>query len=155
MPDPVYPFTTFNFSVELAVNGVAQQVCDAQFAECDGLEMTHEPKTIREGGNNARVFRLSGPVSYGQLTLKRGMTANFELWDWFVRLMNDPSLRSDGDVIMKAANRDEQARFHLTGCVPIKLKAPSLVAKDGLIAIEEFQLAYETLTLRRPSAPAR
>ena len=31
-----------------------------------------EPKTIREGGNNTTMVHFVGPVSYGQLTLKRG-----------------------------------------------------------------------------------
>ena len=30
--------------------------------------------------------------------------------------------------------------------MPVKIKAPGLNAKDGLIAIEEMQVAYETLT---------
>ena len=44
----------------------------------------------------------------------------------------------------------ERVRFVLTRCVPIKLKAPALNAKDGVIAIEELQLAYESLTLKQP-----
>src|SRR5438105_12992600 len=79
----IYPFTAFNFAVEINVDGVSPHVCSAAFAECDGLEMTMEFKTIREGGNNGTQIRLTGPISYGQLTLKRGMTAKFELWDWF------------------------------------------------------------------------
>ena len=150
----LYPFTTFNFSVELKVDGVAQMVCDGQFSECDGLEMTHEPKTIREGGSNGRVIRLTGPISYGQLTLKRGMTSTFDLWTWFAQVLANPSLRADANVVMKGTNKAEQATVQLTRCVPLKLKAPGLNAKDGLIAIEELQLAYETLTLKPPPAPA-
>ena len=54
------------------VPGVSKQVCSAAFSECDGLEMTMEVKTIREGGNNGRQIRLTGPVSLRPLTLKRG-----------------------------------------------------------------------------------
>src|SRR5919109_3917627 len=87
MPNPanetvIYPFTAFNFAVEINVPGVAPKVCNASFSECDGLETTMEVKTIREGGNNGEQIRLTGPLSYGQLTLKRGMTENFDLWDW-------------------------------------------------------------------------
>ena len=35
------------------------RVCNAAFAECDGLEMTMEVKTIREGGNNAQLHPRS------------------------------------------------------------------------------------------------
>ena len=38
-------------------------------------------------------------------------------------------------------------RFRLSRCLPVKLKAPALNAKDGTIAVEEFQLAYEKLQL--------
>jgi phage tail-like protein len=147
----VYPFTAFNFAVEIQVNGVSEQICNASFAECDGLEMSREIKTIREGGNNGQQFRLTGPVSYGQLTLKRGMTETFDLWDWFSASLTDPTLRADAYVILFASGgQTERASFHLSRCIPIKLKAPALNAKDGMVAIEELQLAYESLELKKP-----
>jgi phage tail-like protein len=69
----INPFIAFNFSVEIRVDGVAMQICDAAFSECDGLEMTMEVKTIREGGNNGKQIRLTGPLNLGSVTLKRGM----------------------------------------------------------------------------------
>jgi len=121
------------------------------FAECDGLEMTMEVKTIREGGGNDRQIRLNGPVSYGTLTLKRGMTSSFDLWKWFRDSVADPGLRADVEVVLLATDgATERARFALTRCVPTKMKAPALNAKDGQIAIEEMQVAYETLTFKAP-----
>lgn len=146
------PFTAFNFSVEINVPGVSPRVCSAAFAECDGLEMTMEVKTIREGGNNARQIRMTGPVSYGQLTLKRGMTASFDLWEWFSSMQRFPGLRADAEVVLYAPNhQDVRARFLLERCVPVKLKAPALNARDGMVAVEELQIAYEVLTWRRPA----
>ncbi len=145
----LYPFTAFNFAVEIDVPDVSQQVCNAAFSECDGLEMTMDVKTIREGGNNGQQIRLTGPLNFGTLTLKRGMTANFDLWDWFSALLTKPNLRADAEVIVFAADgTTERARFALKRCVPIKLKAPPLNGKDGAVAIEELQLAYESLTLK-------
>jgi hypothetical protein len=34
--------------------------------------------------------------------------------------------------------------------VPIKIKAPPLNGKDGIVAIEEMQLAYEILSHKPP-----
>ena len=145
-----YPFTAFNFAVEIKVDGVAMQVVDAAFSECDGLEMTMDVKTIREGGNNGKQIRLTGPLTFGQVTMKRGMTANLELWDWFNLMLTDQSLRADAEVVIFAADgTTERARFQLSRCVPVKLKSPPLNAKDGAVAIEEFQLAYEKLTLKK------
>jgi phage tail-like protein len=150
-----YPFTAFNFAVEIRVPGVSERVCHAAFAECDGLEMNMEVKTIREGGNNGRQLRLAGPVSYGQLTLKRGMTATFDLWDWFAAVMSDARLRADATVVLfDADGQTERALFVLSRCLPAKLKAPALNAKEGMVAIEELQLAYESMTFRRPQGGA-
>ena len=144
------PFTTFRFLVEMKVEGVADKVCGATFSEVDGLEMTMEPKTIREGGNNTTMVHFVGPVSYGQLTLKRGMTPNFDLWKWFNLMLTNPSLRADAEVVIFADDgQTERARFVLSRCVPVKLKSPPLNAKDGGVAIEEFQLAYEMLNLKK------
>jgi phage tail-like protein len=150
-----YPFVAFNFGVEITFPGVASALCGASFSECDGLEMNMEVKTIREGGNNGRQIRLSGAVTYGQLVLKRGMTRDTDLWDWFVDACNDPSLRAKAEVVLfssEAGAFEERARFILTGCVPVKLKAPPLNAKDGMVAIEELQIAYESLELKKPGA---
>lgn len=149
--DPVaHPFTAFNFCVEVQVSGLNSPLARAAFSECDGLEMSMEPKTIREGGRNSGPVHMAGAVSYGQLTLKRGMTANVDLWRWFERV-NAPGnggLRGTAEVVMLAADgRKEQLRFRLAGCLPVKLKASALNAKDGQIAIEEMQVAYESLVL--------
>ncbi|HEX9945976.1 MAG TPA: phage tail protein [Allosphingosinicella sp.] len=141
-----YPFTTFNFSVEINRGQSGGPLAAAAFSECDGLEMTMDVKTIREGGSNDRPIRVNGPVNYSNLTLKRGMTANFDLWTWFQDSIADPRLRADAEVVMLAADgTKEQARFQLSRCVPVKLKVPALSAKDGTVAIEEMQIAYETL----------
>ena len=158
---PEHPFTTFNFRIALSYGQNGAPICDGEFAECDGLEMTLEPKTFREGGNNSRPIHLVGPVSYGQLTLKRGMTNDFGLWEWFeaVQRTNGHGIRASGEIAIQSANNTPRARtdrvaFKLTGCLPIKLKAPALNAKDGLIAVEEMSVAYETLT-RKPRAGGR
>jgi phage tail-like protein len=132
-------------------------LCNAAFSDCDGLDMTMDVKTIREGGNNTQQIRMVGAVNYGLVTLKRGMTNSFDLWDWFdaqqhaspQQLRKD--LRGDVDVvILSADHKAELARFILKKCLLTKLKAPTLNAKDGTVAIEEMQLSYESLTLKRP-----
>lgn len=153
MAAPAYPFTAFSFAVEIYRGEDSAPLVNAAFAECDGLEMTHDVKTIREGGANDRQIRLNGTVSYGQLTLKRGMTENFDLWKWFQDSIADPRLRAGAEVVLLAADGvSERARFQLSRCVPVKLKAPQLNAKDGQIAIEELQVAYETLQLALPES---
>jgi phage tail-like protein len=103
-----------------------------------------EPKTFQEGGNNTRQIHLAGPLSYAQLALKRGMSADMGLWRWFAAVIKTDGrgLRGQGSVIMLAADHTPQVTFKLYDILPVKLKAPALSAKDGLIAIEEMQLVY-------------
>lgn len=148
------PFTAFNFAVEIDLKnapGGSPKLCNASFSECDGLEMSMEVKSIREGGNNGAQLRLVGSISFGTLTLKRGMTASFDLWNWFNQTMLSPKLRAETKVVLMAADgTTERAIFLLKRCLPLKLKAPPLNAKDGMVAIEEMQIAYESLELQQP-----
>ncbi|MDJ0642078.1 MAG: phage tail protein [Erythrobacter sp.] len=142
------PWNTFNFVVEIVPQGDSKPLCDAAFSECDGLEMTMDVQTIRSGGANDRAWRVPAVINYTNLTLKRGMTANLDLWKWFRRSIENPFLRADADVVILADDgKAELARFRLSRCIPIKLKAPALNAKEGAIAIEEFQLSYDKFEL--------
>ncbi|HET6980059.1 MAG TPA: phage tail protein [Pyrinomonadaceae bacterium] len=152
----IYPFTAFNFSVEINKTGGKELLCAAAFSDCDGLEITMDVKTIREGGNNGRQIRLTGAFNYGQVTLKRGMTANFDLWDWVSETLVNPSLRAEAQIVLLDRDRQtELAGFVLSRCLPTKIKAPTLNAKDGMVAIEELQLTYESLTLQKPPPPPK
>ncbi len=147
----VAPFTTFRFEVVLdlaePVDGLASPLCDAAFAECDGLEMTMEPKTIESGGVNDRQIHLIGPAKYSQLTLKRGMTTNLQLWTWFTRNVQGSVTPASGTVTLWAADGTPVIEFLLQGCLPVRLRAPALNARDGLVAVEELSMVYEKLSV--------
>lgn len=155
---PTYPYTSYNFSVEIDVPGISPKLCEAAFSDCDGLELTMELKTIREGGNNTSQIRMVGPANYGQVTLKRGMTLrSFDLWDWFDAQQHATArqlrtdFRGEAKVILLSSDRKERARYILRKCLLTKLKAPPMNAKDGVVAIEELQLMYESMSIEQPA----
>ena len=150
-----YPLTSFNFAVEIYPDGASAPLAEAAFAECDGIELTVDVKTIREGGANDRAYRVPGVVNYANLTLKRGVTGNLDLWDWVQRSTADPGLRANAEVVVfETDGTTEAMRYQLHRCLPIKFKAPILSAKDGSVAIEEFQLAYEKFDVVAPREAA-
>jgi phage tail-like protein len=163
VPDEII-FTAFRFDVQLIVAdatsvGLTSPLCNASFAECDGLEMTMEPKTVREGGNNLEQIHLPGPVSYGQLTLKRGMTSNIDLWKWFNaaagglnsgQSANKRGITAQGLVTMRDSAGTPTLLFDLFGCLPVKLKGSALSGKDGQVALEELQIAYRSMQIKTP-----
>jgi phage tail-like protein len=145
------PFTALDFRVEILPPGASAPLCGAAFAECDGLELRLDVRTLREGGDNGRQRLLAGPASYGQVTLRRGMTESLDLWDWCASVLRDPSVRADARVVMLAPDGDTvQAAFRLSRCLPVRLRAPRLDAREGIVAIEELQLACESLQVERP-----
>ena len=151
------PFMTFRFEVVLDLNeplpGVPSPVCTAAFAECDGLELSMEPKSLREGGNNTQQIHLRGPVRMGQLTLRRGMTANHGLWLWMqAAVVPGKDRMASGQVTLRGTDGEPALTFKLIDCMPIKMRGPSLNAKDGQVAIEEMQLAYRGLELTPPGS---
>jgi phage tail-like protein len=149
------PFSTFRFEVVLDLDspaaGLESPLCDAAFAECDGLEMTMEPKTVDAGGVNDRQVHLLGPVKYGQITLKRGMTNNLQLWAWFTQGTRPGSvLPAHGKITMWASDGTPALEFTLEGCLPVKMRAPSLNAREGLVAVEEISLVCEKFRVGLP-----
>ena len=71
------PFLAFNFEVQLRVAdaaglGLSDPLVEGEFAECDGLEMTMEPKKVKEGGNNTGAVNLVGPRHLRQLDPQAG-----------------------------------------------------------------------------------
>ena len=113
-----------------------------------------EPKTFAEGGNNTGQVHLAGPVSFSQLTLKRGMSIDYGLWRWFNEVLKSDGrkVRGQATLVMLAADHvSTQVTFKLRDCLPVKLRAPALNAKEGLIAIEEMQIAYAAFDVEFPA----
>lgn len=145
-----HPFTTFRFEVVLDLDeptaGLQSPLCDAAFAECDGLDLTMAHKTVESGGVNDRQQHLIGPVTGGQLSLKRGMTENTQLWTWFSTGTRPGSVRTaHGEITLLTASGEPAIQFTVLGCLPVKMRAPGLNARDGMVAIEELTLVYEQL----------
>jgi phage tail-like protein len=151
------PFSTFRFEVVLDLDvptpGLESPLCDAAFAECDGLDMTMEPKTVETGGVNDRQLHLIGPVKYGQITLKRGMTSNLQLWTWFAQGTQPGSvLSAHGQITMWGSDSAPVLQFTLEGCLPVRMRAPGLNAREGLVAVEELGLVCEKVSVALPGA---
>lgn len=154
-----HPLTAFRFEVVLDLDqptaGLTSPLCDAAFAECDGLDQTMQHKTIEVGGVNDRQVHLIGPVTFGQLTLKRGMTDNLQLWTWFASGTRPGSvLTAHGEITLWASDGTPAVQATVTGCLPVRLRAPALNARDGLVAIEELTLVYQRLIVAAPGAGA-
>lgn len=164
MSETAYPLTLHRFQVEFtpvppAKDGAGGNagVCRGSFSECTGLEATMEPKVIKSGGANYGAAQRAGPVTFGTVVLKRGMTGNRDLWKAFSSLAEKGRsaqrfnvtihvLGLDGD----PANAAQDAVFtvKLARAMPVKFKCGDLNARASEIAVEELHLAHEGLSLQ-------
>ena len=70
------PYCNFRFKLELGSVEVAG------FAECTGLNIETKVLEYKEGGNNSTTLKFPEVSTYGNITLKRGVTASSDLIDW-------------------------------------------------------------------------
>ena len=102
------PFTALHFRVEIMLPGAAEPLCEAAFAECDGLELRFDVITYSEGGERGPRL-IPGPASTGRVTLRRGMTSSPTCGIGASR--SSATLRADVRVVILAPDGTEQAAF--------------------------------------------
>ncbi len=127
-----------------------RSVAGGAFAECTGLEVTMEPKVIREGGLNYGAHQRAGPVTFATVILRRGMTLNRDLWDWFQEATLRGSYTHRLDVTIRHLDFDGRTvvrTWQLDRALPVKFKSADLSARSQEIAIEELHLVHEGLRL--------
>ena len=154
-----YPIHVFRFQVEFKEQmlgndseGEKVSLCGGAFAECNGLEATMEPKSIKEGGRNWGVIQRSGQTSFATLVLKRGMTTTRDLWTWYEFVGSGKYAHRMNAVITVFDTLGKAVlAWKLTNAMPIKFKAADLNAKGTDVAIEELHMAHEGLSLLKPT----
>lgn len=133
------PFTTFHFYVD----GVGQAV----FTEVTGLDIEVEVTNYEEGGVNDHVHRLPGRVKVSDITLKNGITATNELWDWYKKILQGNFERRNISIIMVDQKGVEQMRWNFIDALPVKWSGPQLKADQSQSAIQSLVLSHKGLQL--------
>lgn len=133
------PYRSFNFLVEL--EGIAQ----ASFTDCSGLASTTEIIETREGGDNTTMRKLPGKTSFGDITLKWGLTNSSELWDWRQQIVDGIVVRKNGSIVVRH-NNVEVVRWNFVNAWPTKWEGPTFSGKANDIAIDTLVLANEGVT---------
>jgi len=153
MPGAARPFSAFRFRVTFT--GAGDRILDAGFTDVQGLESSIDVKAHPEGGVFQGNRQLLGRTTYQPITLKRGMTSNFELWVWFTNVSRGRHPVDRKEVVIELLDAGANsgaavATWNVTRAVPIKLRASDLSGKSTDLAIEELQLAHEGLELKLP-----
>ena len=129
------PHAHFNFRVEIEGLQVAA------FHECSGLESNIDVIEHREGGGSIR--KLAGLTKFPNIVLKRGLTANRELYDLHLAALDGLVQRKSGSIVLMDRADQEVARWDFVQAWPARWVGPSLTAEGNDVAIETLELAHE------------
>jgi phage tail-like protein len=115
------------------------------FREITGLQVEREILEYAEGGRNDFVYKLPGRLKHPNLVLKRGVTDQAQLMDWFQRSRTTPVLMKVTvtlvDPVLESARQWEFEEAY-----PVKWIGPNLNAGSDSPATEQLELAHSGFT---------
>lgn len=138
------PLVGFHFALDL------QGQIAGYFTEVSGIGSETEvieQKVVNEKGVET-VLKIPGRLKWGDITLKRGVTNNLQLWDWR-KIVEDGKVkdaRRNGSIIMYDQELKEQARWNFLQAWPSKISGPNPKSDSNEIMLEELTLVHEYIT---------
>jgi phage tail-like protein len=158
-PERRDPLRGFNFHVSLydstagtgaAVTRIALQPLVANplagFSECSGLEMSLDTDDYNEGGRNGTVLKFPKRTRFSEIVLRKGVTRNTELFDWFQGFTRGVGKRRDGVITLRDAAGRAAVVWTFRRGLPVKYSGPTLNALQGAVAIETVAIVHEGLS---------
>ena len=136
------PYRAYNFKVQIDGTDVAG------FSEAGGLTFDVDPVEYREGNDvPLHVRKLTGLRKFSNITLKRGLTDNKELWEWYKEVLNGAPERRDGAIVLMNEDRDEVQRWNFENGWISKWEGPSMNATSNDVALEMIEICVERVEL--------
>ena len=142
------PLVGFQFSLDL------QGQVTGFFSEVSGIGSESEiveHKVVTDKGIEV-VQKIPGRLKWNDVTLKRGITDNLEIWEWR-KLVEEGTLdkaRKSCSIIMYDRAGKPQARWNFTNAWPSKVTGPEAKADSNDLGVEEMVLEHEGLERVKP-----
>jgi phage tail-like protein len=134
------PYRAYNFKL------IIQSVTEGHFTECTGIGVKVQVIKYREGGNTQVIHSIPGPVEYADVTLRYGLTASRELWEWLMTAVNGKVQRKNVSIVLLDSDGiTEVMRWDLLNSWISEWRGTILNAMHREVAIESLTLVYETL----------
>ena len=132
----VDPLGELAFKIEIPGRAIGR------FAECTGLAVEYDVTEYAEGGNNEFVHHLRGRVRYPNVTLRRGVTYEDALLNWFYAV-EKPSQRPTLTIVLLNPLGATIRHFALRGALPVRWTGPDASSHGSGAATESLEIAHE------------
>jgi len=155
------PFPAFRFYITLmdssstmakvttGISAIANYALGG-FSECSGLDMTMDIYEYKEGGVNDRIHKFPTRAEFSNITLKRGMGINDDLWLWHYDFVQARGKRRDGVIVLMSEMGAPVKVWVFKRGLPVKWTGPDLNAAQNALAIESLEIAHEGIELLSP-----
>jgi phage tail-like protein len=133
------PYASYNFLLE--IDGITK----AGFSEVTGLNAETTVIDYREGNEKSLApRRLPGLSKFGNITLKRGVTKDLDLFKWRKLVMDGDIKRDESmSIVLRDEKGQEAVRWNLLNAWPAKYTGPDLKANASEMAIEAIEIVHE------------
>jgi phage tail-like protein len=135
------PLVAFNFAIEV------QDQVTGYFTEVSGLGSETEVAEHLVVGKTGQqvVKKVPGRLKWQDITLKRGITSNMDIWDWrkMVEEGNVTEARRNGSIVMYDQMGNEVARWNFENGWPSKVSGPQPKSDSNDLSVEELVIVHE------------
>lgn len=134
------PLVGFHFQLDLG------GVVAGYFTEISGLGSENEvvEHKVVEGGKQ-KVQKIPGRLKWGDITLKRGITAQMDIWTWRKQVEDGmvDAARTNGSIIMLDQELTPVAQWDFENAWPSKVSGPQVQSDSNNYGVEELTIVHE------------
>lgn len=152
------PYGAFRFSVRVdgagapggsaSASGSGHGADLAGFSDVSGLSVETEVESFRAGGVNAYDMQLAGANKFSsRLVLKRGLTRDLTLWNWYRKVLLGEIVRRNVTVLIHSTRGEPGPSWVFVQACPVKWVGPDLHAAQSAIAFDSIELVHRGLLL--------
>jgi phage tail-like protein len=120
-----------------------------RFMEVSGLEVSVGVEEIEEGGENNYVHKLPTRMTWPNITLKRGITQNDTLLEWFTKSSGEQFAangnrlaRSTAAITLLGPAAQRIRAWEFDGAFPVRWKGPDFAVSSSDMAVEELEITH-------------
>ena len=144
MADSKNPLVSFHYAID--ISGVVK----GYFTECSGIGSEHEViehKIVDDSGHQL-VQKIPGRLKWENITLKRGITASMDIWDWREQVVQGKveEARKNGTITMFDQELKPIAKWDFERAWPVKVSGPAVKSDSNEFGVEELVITHEGLT---------
>jgi phage tail-like protein len=142
MADREDPLVAFKFGLEI------EGKLGGYFATVSGIGSESEvidQKIVNPESGETIMRKLPGRLTWTDITLRRGVTSNIDVWDWRQSVVEGKveDARTNCSVVAYNQANEEIARWNFENAWPSKVTGPEMDASGQDYMVEEMTIVHE------------